>query len=217
MRSLFSIPAARIARWKSRDRSGRGCLISFGLMTSPRRVMRRLARATGDYAFWLDADDLIEPPERAKLEELLGRLGRGGEMPAFVVRCSCDAGPNGEGGETVVDHIRLFPVIEGVRWTYRVHEQILPALKRAGLPVQWTDITVRHTGYADRDLRSRKLERDSRILLEELAERPDDPFTLFNLGSIAIERTEWNDALEYLKRSLRARHRRIRSPGSCLP
>ena len=161
-----------------------------------------LARATGDYAFWLDADDLIEPPERTKLEALLGRLGRGGEMPAFVVRCSCDAGPNGEGGETVVDHIRLFPVIEGVRWTYRVHEQILPALKRAGLPLQWTDITVRHTGYADRDLRSRKLERDSRILLEELAERPDDPFTLFNLGSIAIERTEWNDALEYLKRSL---------------
>ncbi len=161
-----------------------------------------LARATGDYAFWLDADDLIEPPERTKLEALLGRLGRGGEMPAFVVRCSCDAGPNGEGGETVVDHIRLFPVIEGVRWTYRVHEQILPALKRAGLPLQWTDITVRHTGYADRDLRSRKLERDSRILLEELAERPDDPFTLFNLGSIAIERTEWDDALEYLKRSL---------------
>jgi hypothetical protein len=31
-----------------------------------------------------------------------------------------------------------FPVIEGVRWTYRVHEQILPALKRAGVPVQWT-------------------------------------------------------------------------------
>ena len=60
------------------------------------------------------------------------------------------------GGDTVVDHIRLFPVIEGVRWTYRVHEQILPALKRAGVPVQWTDITVRHTGYADRALRSQE-------------------------------------------------------------
>ena len=29
-----------------------------------------LARARGDYAFWLDADDLIEPPERAKLESV---------------------------------------------------------------------------------------------------------------------------------------------------
>ena len=49
-----------------------------------------------------------------------------------------------------------FPLIEGVRWTYRVHEQILPALKRAGVPVQWTDITVRHTGYADRALAGEK-------------------------------------------------------------
>ena len=119
-----------------------------------------------------------------------------------MVRCACDPGPDGSGGDTVVDHIRLFPLIEGVRWTYRVHEQILPALKRAGVPLQWTDITVRHTGYADRALRSKKLERDSRILQEELAERPDDPFTLFNLGSVAIERAEWNDALGYLRRSL---------------
>jgi tetratricopeptide (TPR) repeat protein len=119
-----------------------------------------------------------------------------------VVRCACDPGPDGAGGETVVDHIRQFPVIEGVRWTYRVHEQILPALKRAGVPVEWTDITVRHTGYADRELRSRKLERDCRILREELAERPDDPFTLFNLGSISIEREQWDEALGYLRRSL---------------
>ena len=49
-----------------------------------------------------------------------------------------------------------FPVIEGVRWTYRVHEQILPALKRAGVPVEWTEIIVRHTGYSDRALRFQK-------------------------------------------------------------
>ena len=161
-----------------------------------------LARAKGDYAFWLDADDVIEPSERAKLEQLLKCLRRDGGHGAFVVRCACDSGPNGEGGETVVDHVRLFPVIEGVRWMYRVHEQILPGLKRAGVPVQWSDVTVRHTGYADRDLRSRKLDRDSKILLQELADRPDDPFTLLNLGSVAIERTKWTEALEYLNRSL---------------
>jgi glycosyltransferase involved in cell wall biosynthesis len=180
-----------------------------------------LARARGDYAFWLDADDLIEPPEREKLGKLLdglrrgqpgsaqtgtgtGILGRIQSPCAFVVRCACDPGPDGTGGETVVDHVRLFPLLEGVRWTYRVHEQILPALKRAGVPVEWTDITVRHTGYADRELRFRKLDRDARILHEELAERPDDPFTLFNLGSIAIERAQWAEALGHLERSLAA-------------
>ena len=161
-----------------------------------------LARATGDYAFWLDADDVIEPPERAKLEALLRAFEPWWRTTRVrrALRLRSRAGR--EGGDTVVDHIRLFPVIEGVRWTYRVHEQILPALKRAGVPVEWTEITVRHTGYADRALRLQKARSRTRILLEELAERPDDPFTLFNLGSIAVERTEWNDALGYLKRSL---------------
>ena len=222
-----------------------------------------LARATGDYAFWLDADDVVDPPEREKLRKLLDGLpggrgggrgspvglartldppnelseglpsGRGGgrgspvglartlDPPydrrtlgtahshdmdgpaAYVVRCSCDPGPNGDSGQTVVDHIRLFPVREGVRWSYAVHEQILPALRRANVPVRWTDITVRHTGYTDPALRERKLQRDHKILEAVLAERPDDPFVLFNLGSIAVERQDWPTALGHLQRSLR--------------
>ena len=54
-------------------------------------------------------------------------------------------------------------------------------------------LTVRHTGYVDQALRARKLDRDTRILMQELEDRPDDPFTLFNLGAIAVERQEWND------------------------
>jgi hypothetical protein len=121
---------------------------------------------------------------------------------AYVVRCACDPGADGSGGRTVVDHIRLFPLRDNVRWTYRVHEQILPALQRAEIPVRWTDLVVRHTGYTDPALRARKLDRDTRILLAELKERPDEPFVLFNLGAIAIERGDWHAALEYLGRSL---------------
>jgi len=162
-----------------------------------------LARAAGDYAFWLDADDVMDPPEREKLEALLDQLRAGdGHEACYVVRCKCDPSPDGTGGETVVDHIRLFPLRQDVRWTYRVHEQILPALKRAGVPVRWTGITVRHTGYVDRALRARKLDRDCKILTEDLEDRPDDPFTLFNLGSIAVEHQDWLEALGFLKRSL---------------
>jgi glycosyltransferase involved in cell wall biosynthesis len=160
-----------------------------------------LTHATSDYAFWLDADDVIEPPERQRLEALLGSL-RHGDDAAYVVRCACDADGEGDGGETVVDHVRLFPVREEIRWTYRVHEQILPALRRAGVTVRWSDVTVRHTGYADKALRLRKLARDEAILLAELKERPEDPFILFNLGSIAVERQDWRIALSHLTRSL---------------
>jgi tetratricopeptide (TPR) repeat protein len=113
------------------------------------------------------------------------------------------SGAQGEGGQTVVDHIRLFPVREGVRWTYAVHEQILPALRRANVPVRWTDVIVRHTGYTDPALRERKLQRAFKILEVELAEWPDDPFVLFNLGAIAVERQDWPTALTHLQRSLR--------------
>ena len=75
-------------------------------------------------------------------------------------------------------------------------------LAAGGIPVQWTDISVRHTGYSDPVVRARKLDRDARILQAELARQPDDPFVLFNLGSIAIERQDWAEALDYLNRSL---------------
>jgi hypothetical protein len=63
-------------------------------------------------------------------------------------------------------------------------------------------LTVRHTGYADPALRARTLERDIRLLELDLADRPDDPFVLFNLGAIAVERCEWARALGFLERNL---------------
>ncbi len=159
-----------------------------------------LAHATGDYALWLDAEDVVDIRQRDPLRRLLDGL-RPGDEAAYVVRCACDPDPQG-GGHTVVDHIRLFPLRKDVRWTYRVHEQILPALRRANLPVRWSDVTVRHTGYADPALRARKLLRDEAILRVELAERPGDPFVLFNLGSIEVERQEWAAAIRSLRKSL---------------
>ena len=44
-----------------------------------------LSHATGDYAFWLDADDVVDPPERENLLRLLDGL-RLGEPAGYVVR-----------------------------------------------------------------------------------------------------------------------------------
>ena len=44
-----------------------------------------LSHATGDYAFWPDADDMVEPDEREKLRALLGSLARA-EAPLGVRR-----------------------------------------------------------------------------------------------------------------------------------
>jgi len=160
-----------------------------------------LAHASGDYVFWLDADDRIEVAEKMRLREIFDRLESSDS--AYLVRCVCDSAPSGSGG-AVVDHIRLFPLREGIRWTNRVHEQILPALQQAGVAIRRIDVTVRHTGYVDHALRMRKLDRDQRLLMADLAERPGDPFVLFNLGWSALERKDPKTALPYLRASLSA-------------
>jgi GT2 family glycosyltransferase/predicted Zn-dependent protease len=162
-----------------------------------------LDHATGDWAFWLDADDRIDDDNRARLQALFDALPNGNA--AYVVKCRCV--PNGPGAPaTVVDHVRLFRRVPDVRWEHRVHEQILLPVRRAGHPVHFTDARVDHVGYSDPDLRARKLERDLRLLRLEAAERPDDPFTLFNLGSVYNEQGRPAEAVPALRKSLELSH-----------
>jgi glycosyltransferase involved in cell wall biosynthesis len=161
-----------------------------------------LRHATGDYIFWLDADDRVEKDQVGKLRALFAGLKD--ENAAYVMKCVCDAEPGS--GPTIVDHIRLFRNRPDVRWEHRVHEQILPALRRSGADVRWADAAVRHVGYRDPALRRRKLERDLRLLEMERVELNDHPFTLFNLGSVFHEMGRHADAVPLLELSLKKSH-----------
>src|SRR5262249_36009081 len=82
-----------------------------------------LDHATGDFIFWLDADDRLDGENREKLRALLAGLRH--EDVAYALKCLCVARDESDSG-TVVDHVRLFPRRPGLRWEHRVHEQILP-------------------------------------------------------------------------------------------
>jgi glycosyltransferase involved in cell wall biosynthesis/tetratricopeptide (TPR) repeat protein len=158
-----------------------------------------LCRAGGEWIFWLDADDRLDADNRRKLRELFAELKD--ENAAFVMKCLCLPDPR-TGTGTRVDHVRLFRNDPAVRWEYRVHEQVLPSLRRCGAAVRWVDVVIQHTGYQDPALRRRKLERDRRLLEMESAEKPDDPFVLFNRGCIAQELGRLEEAIPLLQRSL---------------
>jgi glycosyltransferase involved in cell wall biosynthesis/predicted Zn-dependent protease len=162
-----------------------------------------LRHATGDWIFWLDADDRIDEDNRAKLRDVFDRLGD--ENAAYSMKCLCLPQGNRDDA-TVVDHVRLFRNHPGIRWEHRVHEQILPGVRRVGGEVRFADVVIRHTGYCDPALRLKKLERDQRLVEMELAEQPDHPFTLFNLGSILQEQGRHAEALQALRRSLDLSH-----------
>jgi glycosyltransferase involved in cell wall biosynthesis len=162
-----------------------------------------LAATRGKWAFWMDADDRIDPENLAKLKDLFGSLKD--ENSAYVMKCLCVARAPGETA-TVVDHLRLFRNDSKHRWTFRVHEQILPALRVTGADVRWSNVVVLHTGYTDPVLRRKKLDRDLRLLNLELAERPGHPFTLFNLGSVSYELGRPAEALPIFRESLAKSH-----------
>jgi glycosyltransferase involved in cell wall biosynthesis len=155
-----------------------------------------LDRATGDWIFWLDADDRLDEENHRKLRELFASLRD--ENTAYVMKCLCPAAPGSDSG-TTVDHIRLFRNRPNLRWKYRVHEQILGALRAAQTHVRWADVLIRHVGYQDPTLRHRKLGRDLHLLHLDMQERPDDPFLLFNLGSVYQEMGRPAEALSLLE------------------
>jgi glycosyltransferase involved in cell wall biosynthesis/Flp pilus assembly protein TadD len=158
-----------------------------------------LRHATGEWIFWLDADDRLDEDNRRKLRALFAGLRD--EKAAYSFKCLCLPDPM-HGAATLVDHVRLFRNDPKVRWRYRVHEQILPAVRATGARVRFADVVVCHTGYQDPAVRRRKLDRDLRLLGKEHAEQPEDPFTLFNLGQVMQELGRHAEALPYLRRSL---------------
>jgi GT2 family glycosyltransferase/tetratricopeptide (TPR) repeat protein len=158
-----------------------------------------IRHATGEYIFWLDGDDHLDEANRQKLRVLLEGLTE--ENVAYSMKCLClpDARSH---ASTQVDHMRLFRNHPQIRWQYRVHEQILPAIRASGGEVRFADVIIHHSGYIDNALRQKKLERDLRLLRLEEAEHPADPFTLFNLGAITQELGRHVEAIPLLRQSL---------------
>jgi tetratricopeptide (TPR) repeat protein/glycosyltransferase involved in cell wall biosynthesis len=158
-----------------------------------------LRHATGDWIFWLDGDEYLDEANRQKARALFASLGC--ENVAYSMK-QCSAPEAAGGSATVVDQVRLFRNLPQVRWEHRVHEQILPAVRRTGHEVRFTDIAITHTGYEDPALRGQKTLRNLRLLELEFAEQPDHPFTLFNLGWAYQDLGRIAEALPLLRRSL---------------
>ncbi|MBL8827513.1 MAG: glycosyltransferase [Planctomycetaceae bacterium] len=159
-----------------------------------------LDNATGDYIFWLDADDRIDAANREQLAQLFASLD---ETPtAYVMATHCHFW-HASMPVRKVTHARLFPNHPEARYVYRVHEQILPQLQKYGCQIEHTGIVIDHVGYKDEATHNRKALRDLRLVKMDYAAHPDDPIVLFELGITYLRMEHHNDGLMYLLRSLK--------------
>jgi GT2 family glycosyltransferase/predicted Zn-dependent protease len=158
-----------------------------------------LRHARGKWILWLDADDRLDAENRQNLEAVLANLGDELDAYSMKVRSVLDSQRS---SFRLLDQVRLFRNLPAIRWDYRIHEQILPAVNRAGGGVRWTNVIVDHVGYQDMTARRGKLERNLRLLELDFGERPDDAFTLFNFGWTLLDLGRTADALTHLQRAL---------------
>jgi tetratricopeptide (TPR) repeat protein len=159
-----------------------------------------LRRARGKWLFWMDSDDTIDAENGRKLREL-ARAEHDAMRLGYVMQVHC---PGDDAGDvTVVDHVKMFRNRPELRFEGRIHEQVLPAIRRLGGEVEFTDIFVVHSG-SDRSAagRQRKLQRDLHLLRLDTGDRPDHPFVLFNLGMTLADAGEHMQAVDALGRSL---------------
>jgi glycosyltransferase involved in cell wall biosynthesis len=98
-----------------------------------------IRHATGQWLLWLDSDEYFDEANRAKLRALLAQLPD--DKTAYVMDQRSHAA---NGSATLVGQVRLFRNHPAIRWDYRVHEQIVPSLKRARHAVRFCDIAIDH-------------------------------------------------------------------------
>jgi tetratricopeptide (TPR) repeat protein len=164
-----------------------------------------LKHATGDWIFWLDADDRLDDVNMGRLTRLLDTLSS--EPRGYMMSCILKPAQV-EDSDIIIPHCRLFPNHPEARWQRRVHEQIVPSLERVGMSLEYTGIEIVHVGYHDPALKRRKANRNIRLLKLEFATNPEDPFTLFNLGAAYSDIGQRNEALGYLLSAIKHLNRR---------
>lgn len=154
--------------------------------------------ATGDWIFWLDADDRIDAENLARLESLLQNLD---PRSVYLMETVCLSQDVAE-GERVISHLRLFPRDPRLHWEGRVHEQVRPCPSTLGFELVLAPVRVIHTGYAEGAMLTRKLHRDIRLLRMDYAVDPRNPSTLLHLGLAYARLGRPEHARHYLQQVL---------------
>jgi len=154
-----------------------------------------LKYATGDWIFWLDADDRVPPASLVKLKTAVAS----GSADAY--RCRMVSLLNGDDpAVNSVYYTLLFRNHRGVQFEGPVHETPTDAILRQGLTLANTNIIIEHHGYSGDPVQlRRKAERNARILRRCLAAEPNHLKWRYHLGVSLYQLADYQGAIEQFK------------------
>lgn len=158
-----------------------------------------MQHASGDWIFWLDADDRLSPENVTRLSNLLDQELT--DHPRVILIDTILAPVEDNQEPSLVTHARLFRRSPNLHWEGRVHEQLQPDFATLGYEQVFAGLQIDHIGYRDNALRERKDRRKIRLLRMDYAINPHKPSTLLHLG-MSLARVNRPEAKRHLQRLL---------------
>jgi tetratricopeptide (TPR) repeat protein len=153
-----------------------------------------LQYASGKWILVLDADERLMPEQAEKIKRLLQKT----DGIAFYLNFRSRIRESATGAYAVSAHPRLFKNRLGIRFSGRIHEQIIESVQKAGGTIGPTDIFVEHEGYSPERMTDRKkIERNIAILRKELEENPENGMMYFYAGECYSLFEQWDEAIRW--------------------
>jgi len=156
-----------------------------------------IKHATGDWIFWFDGDEYLLEEDRLKLKILFSSLED--ENVAYIMNQVTirDDAPN---EEIICTRASLFRNRPDLRWIYRVHEQILPQILKAGGRFVPVDIRIQHIDKLTPKEHIRKSEGYLRLLHTADRECPNDPVIIFHIALTYCYLNRYAESIPYWSR-----------------
>ncbi|MDR6999285.1 glycosyltransferase [Neobacillus niacini] len=158
-----------------------------------------LRHANTEWILYLDADERLVSNLNA-VRELLQTTN----AEAFTVLIDNKLGPN---PEDCLKHraIRIFRNGRGYQFTGRIHEDIGQSIvdKCGSSFIKDSPIRIDHYGYLPQIITPKnKVVRNKELLKKELAEEPNHPFYLYNMGITYCQEGHLEDAKAFMNKAL---------------
>lgn len=159
-----------------------------------------LEKCTYEWILYLDADERLMPQSREEVK----RIGKQNNNCAYY--CFITNNEEANNQSTLMAYVRYFPNIKDIKFTGKVHEQIVPALMQKNIKLIKSNIQIEHLGYdITKDDLKQKAARNLELLLKDYKKN----VTSYNEYQIAQTYGMLEDkekAVEYFKKAIQDKH-----------
>lgn len=155
-------------------------------------------KATCDTILFLDSDEFVDTFDVDRLTQLI-------EKHPFAIGHIHIKSLYESDGQTMSSNEPIARIYSKKIFHFegRIHEQIVPIDASCEVDTFEAPVFVTHVGYqGDTAYREKKADRNLKLLLQELSEHGDDPYTLYQIGNSYFYSKQYDKAIPYFEKAM---------------